>query len=674
MVCVLSRAAPFLVLLAFTPASAAADAVEVVTIAASRSADLTGIASSASEGTVSAEDLLRRPILRPGEVVEDIPGVIVTQHSGSGKANQYFLRGFNLDHGTDLAISLDGVGVNLPSHAHGQGYADLNFLIPELVERVNFRKGPYYADVGDFGAAGAFDIRYYSRLPEGIARVEGGSGGYGRLLLADNLAIASGTLLYAGEIAHDDGPWARGDDARKFNGVLRYTDGRLTLSAEGYHNKWNSTDQVPDRAIASGLISRWGAIDPSDGGSAGRYALRLLWQENPSREGLHLLAFAERRELTLYSNFTYFLNDPVHGDQFAQKDARYILGGKASYGWNSGFAGLGSETTAGLDLRSDIIRAGLFNTEKRVLLSVAHDDDITETLVSPFVQNETRWTGWLRSTLGLRADFLFAGSHNLAGGDSGSVNSAMLSPKAGLVLGPFAKTELYLNAGLGYHSNDIRGVVTKSDSATALVRGKGGEVGVRSTWIPGLQSTVSLWLLDLRSELVWAGDSGTNEASGPTRRYGIEFANTYAPADWLTVDFDYAWSRARYTDHDPAGVFVPEAIGGTVDGGIALHDLDDFWQDWSGSVRARYFGPRVLTQDGRQRSKATTLVYLNLGYALSSRWSVAFDIFNLLDSRVSDIDYFYTSRLPGEPAAGVDDIHTHPAEPRQFRLALTVRL
>ncbi|GAA0526808.1 TonB-dependent receptor [Rhizomicrobium palustre] len=623
---------------------------------------------------MGAEDLLRRPILRPGEVVEDIPGVIVTQHSGSGKANQYFLRGFNLDHGTDLAISLDGVGVNLPSHAHGQGYADLNFLIPELVERVAYKKGPYYADVGDFGAAGAFDIRYFNRLPGGLARLEGGSGGYGRLLLADNADIAGGTLLYAGEIAHDDGPWTRGDDARKFNGVLRFTDGRFTLSAEAYHNRWNSTDQVPDRAIASGLISRWGNIDSSDGGMTGRYALRFIWQENPSQEGLHILAFAERRELTLFSNFTYFLNDPVHGDQIAQKDARYVLGGKISYGGVAELLGAENSWRAGLDLRSDIIRAGLFHSERRKRLYTTHDDDISETMVSPFAESEFRWTPWLRTTLGVRSDFLFANSANLAGGDSGQVQSASISPKAGLAIGPFAKTELYANLGFGLHSNDIRGVVAKADPATALVRGKGGEVGLRTGFVDGLQSTLSIWFLDLKSELVWAGDSGTNEPSGPTRRYGVEFANTYAPTPWLSVDFDYAWSRARYTNHDPVGRYVPEAIAGTIDGGVALHDLPGAWRDWSGSLRVRYFGPRVLTQDGSLKSKGTSLLYLNLGYAISARWSAAMDIFNLLDSRVSDIDYFYTSRLPGEPLKGVDDIHTHPAEPRQFRVSVTAAL
>ncbi len=378
--------------------------------------------------------------------------------------------------------------------------------------------------------------------------------------------------------------------------------------------------------------------------------------------------------MTLFSNFTYFLNDPVHGDPIAQKDARYVLGGKALYGWTQDIFGSASETTAGLDVRSDIILAGLFHTEKRALLSIVHDDDIGETTVSPHFQNETHWTNWFRTTLGLRSDFLLADLHNIAGGNSGRVNTALLSPKAGLALGPFAETEVYLNAGYSFHSNDIRGVVAKSDPATALARAKGAEVGLRSGLVPGMQSTLAVWMLDLKSELVWAGDSGTNEPSGPTRRYGVEFANTYSPATWLTVDFDYAWSQARFTNHDPAGDFVPEAIAGTIDGGIAVHDLDGPWHDWSGGLRLRYFGPRSLTQDNSQKSRATMLVYLNVGYALSQTWSVGLDVFNLLDSKVSDIDYYYTSRLPGEPLNGIADVHTHPAEPREFRLALTAAL
>src|SRR6185312_5791928 len=240
----------------FVPLAARAEtstlSLETV-IVTGRAQDLTGIAPSASAGIVGASDLNLRPLLRPGEIVENIPGVIITQHSGSGKANQYFLRGFNLDHGTDLAIDLDGTPVNMPSHAHGQGYSDLNFVIPELIQRVDYKKGPYYADVGDFGSAGAFSIRYYDVLPSGSARIEGGQFGYGRALLADNAGLGGGNLIYALELEHNDGPWVKGDDARKISGMLRYAggdrDNGWSLTAMAYHNIWNSTDQVADRVI-----------------------------------------------------------------------------------------------------------------------------------------------------------------------------------------------------------------------------------------------------------------------------------------------------------------------------------------------------------------------------------------------------------------------------------------
>ena len=410
--------------------------VETVVVTGRR-AELAGLAQSANQGSVSAEDIALRPLLRPGEIVENIPGVIVTQHSGSGKANQYFLRGFNLDHGTDLAISVDGIGVNMPTHAHGQGYSDLNFLIPELIERVDYKKGPYYADVGDFGAAGAFDVRYYDTLPGGLARVEGGQFGYGRAVVADNAAIGQGILLYAVELEHNDGPWRKGDDARKLNGVLRYSLGdetdHLSVTAEAYHDIWNSTDQVPDRAIASGLIDRWGAIDPSDGGTTGRYALSLDWQTKSDTAKTHVLVYGMHYNLNLFSNFTYFLDDPIHGDQIEQQDNRFILGGKASQSWLTGLFDDDGITTVGLDIRNDVIRNGLFHTERRVRLDARHVDDIMELSVSPYIENETHWTPWFRTDIGLRGDLYWGSVSNIAGGNSGDVRAAIVSPKLGLI-------------------------------------------------------------------------------------------------------------------------------------------------------------------------------------------------------------------------------------------------
>ncbi|MBS0472746.1 MAG: TonB-dependent receptor [Proteobacteria bacterium] len=660
--------------------TAQAGPIETV-IVTGRAQDLTGIAASANQGTVSAADLEQRPLLRPGEVVEEIPGVIITQHSGSGKANQYFLRGFNLDHGTDLAISVDGVPVNMPTHAHGQGYADLNFLMPELVESVAYKKGPYYADVGDFGSAGAFDILYYDRLPEGFARIEAGQFGYARAMIADNVALGGGNAIAALSFEHNDGPWDRGDDERKIDGLVRFTQGAWTVTAAAYHNVWRSTDQIPDRAIAgladpvgapvpAATISRWGAIDPTDGGQTGRYSLSAAWRGDDAAVQVYGMFY----NLHMFSDFTYFLDDPVHGDQFLQADQRYVFGGAAHKAWQHGLFGGDSETRAGIDLRSDIIQNGLFHTERRAILGTEHSDDVTETSASPYIENETRWNTWLRTIVGLRGDLYWMDVVNKAGGASGSRSSQVVSPKVNVIFGPWDKTEFYVDFGQGFHSNDARGTVQAVDPATPLPRSTGAEFGVRSSLIPGLKTELSLWWLHLQSELVWAGDAGDTESSGPTDRIGVELANWYTPTSWLTFDADYAYSQARFSRFDSAGQRVPEALQGTFDGGVAVHDLPGGLAPWTAGLRLRYFGPRPLTQDGAVHSHATTLVYADLGYRFANGWALSLDVFNLLDARTSDIDYFYTSRLPGEPLTGVDDVHTHPSEPREVRLSLTTAL
>jgi hypothetical protein len=640
-----------------------------------RAGDWTRIASSSNEGSISAADMGLRPLLRPGEIVENIPGVIVTQHSGSGKANQYFLRGFNLDHGTDLAISLDGVPVNMVSHAHGQGYADLNFVIPELIEAVSYKKGPYYADVGDFGAAGAFNIRYYDTLPAGIARLEAGQYNYQRGVMADSAALGSGHLIYALELEHYDGPWDLAGDERKISGVLRYTMGGWAVTAMAYHNIWDSTDQVPVRAIDSGLISRWGAINPSDGGKTGRYSLSAAWNRDSGDSSSHLLFYGLYYDLDLKSDFTFFLNDPVHGDQFEQQDARWQFGAKASQNWAHQLFSADSATTIGLDLRNDDIRNGLFHTERRVRLDTTTFARTNETSLSPYIQNVTHWTEWLRTIAGARADFFWFDTATVAGNSgTGQVFADQFSPKIGIALGPWAKSELYANFGYGFHSNDARGVVDRNDPATPLTRAVGAETGIRTSIIPNLQTSLTAWLLNIQSELTWVGDEGTTEPGGRTRRYGIEFANFYTPTPWLTLDFDYAWSHSRFIDFDPAGQHIPEALVTTIDGGIALHDLGGWAKHLFGGLRLRYFGPRTLTRDNLVRSKATTLLYADLGYKLTPDMAVTLNVFNLLDEKSSDIDYFYRSRLPGEPASGVDDVHTHPSEPRQVRISLTMTL
>jgi hypothetical protein len=647
-------------------------------VTAGRATSQTGVATSANQGTVGAGDLALRPLFRPAEVVENIPGVIVTQHSGSGKANQYFLRGFNLDHGTDLALSVDGVPVNMPSHAHGQGYADLNFVMPELIQQVDFKKGPYYADVGDFGSAGAFNIRYYDSLPQPLLRAEGGAVGYGRGLIAENATVAGGNLVYAGEVEHNDGPWNIPDDERKLDGLLRYTIGpathQLSLTAMAYDNQWHATDQVPDRAISEGLIDRWGEIDSTDGGTTDRYAITGAWHAVDAHSTSRLTVYALHYDLDLFSDFTYFLRDPIHGDQIEQQDGRGVFGMEAEHARFTSLAGIPMRDAVGVQLRNDDIDNGLYYTEARSRLHAVTVNGISETSGAPYAENQANWTGWLRSVVGLRGDMYWIHVHNSTGGTTGSVASGMVSPKLAIIAGPWDRTELYVDGGEGFHSNDARGVVSTTSPAALLPRSIGGEVGARTSAVPGLESSVSLWLLDLQSELVWDADSGGNVPSGPTRRYGVEVANYYTPVHWLTVDADYAWSHARFTDQEIAGPYVPEALVTTFDGGIAVHDLAHALSRWGAATRLRYFGPRPLTQNDSVRSKATTLVYADLSYEATARWSIAVNLFNVLNTYASDIDYYYVSRLRGEPLAGVADIHTHPAEPRELRVAITARL
>ena len=641
---------------------------------------LVGIAQSSSQGAVTAEQLDSRPLMRTGEVLETIPGVVVTQHSGEGKANQYFLRGFNLDHGTDFSSTVAGMPVNMPTHAHGQGYSDHNFLIPELVTGVQFSKGPYFADQGDFAAAGSSNINYANLLDRPIVHVEAGGEGYGRALLAASPKIGRGHLLAALEVGHNDGPWERGDDYRKVNGVLRYSEGSAlngwSLTAMGYRGRWNSTDQVARRAVESGLIGRFGAIDPTDGGDSHRYSVSGDWQRSGGNSVTKATAYGIGYDLDLFSNFTYFLEDPVHGDQIEQADHRFISGGRLTHRRLGRWAGHAIQNTVGVQIRNDDIGdVALYHTQARARLATRSRASVLQTAGGLFGQNEIEWTPWLRTLAGLRVDGSRFQVESVDPRNSGTATAALLSPKGGVAIGPWKGTDLYVNAGTGFHSNDARGTTITREGdghavarVTPLVRATGAEVGVRTVAMPHLQSTVTLWTLRLDSELVFSGDGGTTEPGRPGMRTGVEWANYYSPRPWLTFDGDVSWSRARFSDVDPAGQYIPEAVGTVVSAGATLSRFHRMF----GSVRWRYFGPRTLIEDNSVRSAATSLVNVQGGYLLARNLKVVLDVFNLFDATDSDVDYFYTSRLPGDPPSGVDDIHSHPTLPRTARVNFVV--
>jgi hypothetical protein len=652
-----------------------------------RDDSLVNVAETASQGTVGAEQLEDRPVFRPGEILETVPGLIVTQHSGEGKANQFFLRGFNLDHGTDFATSIDGVPVNLPSHGHGQGYTDLNFLIPELVQRIDYRKGPYYAEQGDFSSAGAANLEYFRTLPRKIALFEGGMFDYYRVLGAGSQPIGPGEALGALELLHDDGPWKEPNHFKKVNGVLRYSLGDDAMGASvtglAYAGKWNATDQIAKRAVADPGFGRFDTLDDSDGGNSQKYMLYGEWHRSDEGSATRAVLYGFYQNLDLYSNFTYQLSSPL-GDQFKQFDQRWVGGGSARQTWFGDLLGFEMENAAGLQLRSDSIQNGLQQTVDRhvtdkpdwdgnIIPGTTRKDDIWELSLAPYLENRTQWCEKLRSTTGARLDYYHFDVDAFDGVGSGNDDAVRVSPKGSLVLGPWKETEFYLSGGMGFHSNDARGVTAPIDPADALVRTYGAEVGVRSAYLKGLNSTIAFWWLDIDSELLFVGDAGTTEASRPSRRYGVEIANYYSPTEWLTFDADTSISHARFRDDDPAGDHIPGSIESVVAAGVTVHDLRGF----TGELRLRYFGPRALVEDDSVRADDVILLSARLAYQLTEHFSINVEIFNLLNRDDDDIEYYYPSRLPGEPAGpdegGYNDVHFHPVSSVSVRAGLTAR-
>src|SRR5262245_22881018 len=643
--------------------------------------NLVGIATASSQGAITAAQLDDRPVMRAGEVLETVPGMIVSQHSGEGKANQYYLRGFNLDHGTDFSTTVAGVPVNAPTGAHAHGYTDISFLIPELVSGVQFKKGPYFAEEGDFSAAGAANINYVNELPRPLLMASGGNYGSGRFVGAASPRVGNGVLLGAFEVNHYDGPWVRPDRYRKVNGVVRYSTGDnrngFSLTGIGYWANWDSTDQVADRAVSSDLISRFGFLDPSDGGKTNHQSLAADFQRSSGPSSLRATAFVLHNKLNLFSNFTYLLDDPINGDQFEQAEQRIAAGGRVAYRRLGHFFKRHTESAVGVQLRRDWLDpVGLYHNLARQRLSTTREDKVGQTMIGTYAQSEIEWSRVFRTTFGLRLDayqYSVTSDNPL---NSGNGTDALASPKFAAVIGPWSGTEIYVNAGTGFHSNDARGATTTVDPKTGeavdpvtpLVRAKGWETGLRTVRIPGLQSTVTFWYLGLDSELLFVGDAGTTEPGRPSRRMGLEWTNYARVKPWLTIDADLAFTDARFTDADPAGDRIPGSLDRVISAGATVEPLRGMFA----GLRVRHFGPRPLTEDASVKSKNTTLWNAAGGYRFSPKARLVVDVFNIFNAEVSDIDYYYTSRLSGEPRAGVDDVHSHPVIPRSARVALQV--
>ena len=641
-----------------------------------RGQPLTTEERSASEGTIGQMDLAIRPLLRPGDVLEAIPGLIVTQHSGSGKSNQLFLRGFNLDHGTDFSTAIDGMPVNLPSHGHGQGYTDINFLIPETVQRMDYVKGPYHAELGDFSSAGGVSIQTFDALPTHRLSLGLGGNGFFRALAMGTSVVADTDLTGAFEVQSYDGPWTDiREDVGKINGLLKVSGGNdvrsWSVTGMYYDNTWNSADQIPERAVTRGLIDPLGSLDTSLGGASRRASLSTRYVHNGSRARSEWHGYAIDYALNLWSNFTYLLDDPLQGDQFQQRDERRIFGGGYDRGWQSG-ADAQFSHRVGSTLRFDnIATVGLYRTQNRRRTGVVREDSVDQLSASVFYELSWQLAASWRGVVGVRGDHYRFDVVADDAVNSGSRSDAIVSPKASLIYTLSSSADAYLSAGYGFHSNDARGTTIRRDPVSGaavqrvdpLVRSRGVEMGIKARWFDSWNSTLVVWSLALDSELLFVGDAGSTESSRPSERWGVEFNNFWAISDIWSLEADFAWTDARFSDQAPSGRAVPGALKTVISGAVSAQ----YPSGWFGSLRWRYFGAAPLTEDRRVTSNGSSVANFSLGWADDS-WGLRVDALNLLNSDDHDIDYFYPSRLAGEPAEGIEDVHFHVLEPRQVRL------
>jgi outer membrane cobalamin receptor len=624
--------------------------------------------TSSSEQLIPGKDFELRPHGRPADVLRLIPGLIIDQHQGGGKAEQYLLRGFDADHGTDLALFVDGVPVNLRSHAHGQGYADLHFLIPETIRAVDALKGPYFAEHGDFDTAGA--VRFLTRdsVEENTLEISGGSFDTQRYLALLSPTRDRVKTLVAAEGYRSDGPFDHPNGYVRFNLFAKATtdlteDMRASLSASHYRAEWHGSGELPARTVRSGLVDRFGAIDPNEGGVTERTNVNLdyVWKVGESQK-LSVNAYASYYRLTLFNDFTLFLNDPERGDMINQRDRRWLGGLDAQYEVKQRPLGMPLTTTAGVQYRIDTPRVVLASAVQRHQVGRVQDVDIVEQSVSPFVKLDLVPIEKVRLVTGARGDvFTFDVKERVNTTDgraSGAATKARPNVKANLILGPWLATELFANFGTGFHSNDARAVIA-NPKLDALPTATGYEAGFKSRILPRTELSATYWFLDLSSELVFVGDDGTTEARGKSHREGLEVATTISLLDWLTFKGDFTWTRrAEFVD---TGFPIPLAPRWTARAELTAR------LPWglSTSAEMRYLGDRVADDFGFHTARGYTLFNWNARYRYKAL-EAFLSIENLADTKWREAQFFFTSRLPGEPAGGVPDVHFTPGNPRTF--------
>ena len=695
--------------------------VAPVVVTASR-LNLLGVAATASQGAVTKEEIDLRPIYRIGQLYETVPGLVVTVHSGESKANQYQLRGFDVDHGTDFASFVDGMPVNQGTNLHGQGYSDQSYLMPQIVGGLDYTKGPYYAANGDFSAVGSAHVHLVDVLANQIS-VSAGTLGDDEVFAGASHAIDDQNRVWAAAgYSHADGPWDQPSGYNKENAAVRFSHGD---SAEGFsftgmynHSGGRLETDQPLRAIQEGLIGRFGVLDPTDQGRTERYSLSGRYWTGGEHWTFTSDLYAIHSTETLINDFTHLLDDPVNGDQEQQDETRTVFGGDAALTANFNLGPIRTDTTLGLQERND----GVYVDRRHTLRDAALDYCMVEGPFPPgvtpptpadapasdnatavpavagacntdrvrlndlgvYVENTTRWTPWLRTVVGLREEDFTASDHSLTTGFSGSTSQTLFQPKGSLVLGPWFQTEAYLSAGQGFHSDDVRGVFgtvpiegipTLAGKTPLMAPTTGEEVGLRTNIIPKVAIQVAVFQEDFSSELRFDEDQGQDQATAPSRRQGVEVSAEYRPFHWIEFNTDLSFAKARYTGspEDLAnfgldGPFIAEAPSFIGSFGVLVDHLGP----WFGALQWRDLGPYPISDgDKLPQDKGYSEVNVDVGYKVNPKLKVQVSVFNLFNTKANAAAFYYTSRLQGEPSDGVTGVQVHPLEPASARLTVT---
>ena len=648
-------------------------------------------AEASSRVVVGRRELELRPRLRPADILEAVPGLFAVQHAGGGKANQYFLRGFDADHGTDVAFFVDGVPVNNVSHGHGQGYTDFHFLIPELVVSLDGYKGPHDAQFGDFATAGAVNLRLVEKLQESYAQIRVGQFGIFRGLVMESPDLGDHwRAVVAAEYHRDDGPFLNSQQLQRLNLFLRATHdlshrSKVSLTWMSYGSTWNASGQIPARAVCDegevGLagpatfgqpcLNRFGAVDPTEGGATQRHLGQLAFSTAWEGADLEVMAYLVRYQFGLYSNFTFFRDDPERGDQIEQTDQRTMGGIELRLRRQTNYRGAVFTTSLGAQVRMDGIDNGLFHDRARERLETRVNANVGESQVGVYVEEDARVRKWLRFVVGARVQRIDVQvqdhlEESSGGASSGTQGGTLFLPKFRASITPIAEVDVFAAYGRGFHSNDARGVVRSRDTATLMTPANGYEVGLRVKPIKNLIVSASGFWLDLASELVWVGDEGTTEASGQTRRHGVEASARYRIANWFFADADVTWTRGRYRGSDAA---IPLAPATTFSAGVAARPTIGAFTPYA-AVRVKSIGDRPATEDRSLVAQGFTVVDANAGL----RWKnleVGVDVQNLLGANWREVQFATESRLAYEPAP-VTGIHYTPGWPRTVMGQATV--